>query len=395
MHVAIVGGGGTGAAILHDLTQRGFRCTLLERGELTSGTTGRHHGQLHSGARYAVGDVEIARECMEEVTILRRIAAESIEMNYGLFIALDDDDVDYSPEFERACSDAGIPNRRLSTSDALRHEPGINPRTRHAVMVPDGTIDAYRLPLQFFATARSGGATIRTFCEAIGIDSANGRVSGVTVRDHRTGRDERIAADIVINAAGPWAGAVAALAGVDLPITPAPGTMVAVKGRLCNMVVSHLHPPGDGDIIVPQRNLSIVGSTQWEVDDPDAIRTPPDDIHRLLDRACDLVPAFADAEYHAAWTAARPLSGRADAGGRQLSRNFQVITHAGEGSDDVAGFFSVTGGKATVLRAMGEAVADQVCRYAGLSIAGRTADTPLLAHRDFWRQTGRVGEPVA
>lgn len=73
-HVLVIGGGGTGAAIIHDLMRRGYRATLVERGELTSGTTGRHHGQLHSGARYAVGDREIARECMEEVRILRKIA---------------------------------------------------------------------------------------------------------------------------------------------------------------------------------------------------------------------------------------------------------------------------------------------------------------------------------
>jgi glycerol-3-phosphate dehydrogenase len=50
-HVVIVGGGGTGAALAHDLVLRGFGVTLVERGEITSGTTGRHHGLLHSGAR--------------------------------------------------------------------------------------------------------------------------------------------------------------------------------------------------------------------------------------------------------------------------------------------------------------------------------------------------------
>ena len=50
-HVLIVGGGGTGGALAHDLTLRGIRVTLVERGEVTSGTTGRHHGLLHSGAR--------------------------------------------------------------------------------------------------------------------------------------------------------------------------------------------------------------------------------------------------------------------------------------------------------------------------------------------------------
>ena len=63
-HILIVGGGGTGGALAHDLSLRGLRVTLVERGELTSGTTGRHHGMLHSGGRYAVGDRESAVECM-------------------------------------------------------------------------------------------------------------------------------------------------------------------------------------------------------------------------------------------------------------------------------------------------------------------------------------------
>ena len=50
-HVLIIGGGGTGGALAHDLALRGLRVTLVERGEITSGTTGRHHGLLHSGAR--------------------------------------------------------------------------------------------------------------------------------------------------------------------------------------------------------------------------------------------------------------------------------------------------------------------------------------------------------
>src|SRR6266536_4381753 len=72
-HVLIIGGGGTGGALAHDLTLRGLRVTLVERGELTSGTTGRHHGLLHSGARYAVGDPESATECIQENRILRTI----------------------------------------------------------------------------------------------------------------------------------------------------------------------------------------------------------------------------------------------------------------------------------------------------------------------------------
>jgi len=380
----VIGGGGTGAAILHDLTQRGFGATLFERGELTSGTTGRHHGQLHSGARYAVGDVEIARECMNEVNILRRIAPESIEMNYGLFLALTEEDAAFAERFIPACGEAGISTRRVTTEQALRYEPRINPNARFAVVVPDGTLDAYRLPLQFFASARAGGAVVRPFCEVKEIRSRQGQVTGVTVHDHRTGGDEFHPAQVVINAAGPWAGQVAAKAGVDLPITPAPGTMVAVKGRLCNMVVSHLHPSHDGDIVVPQRGLSIIGSTQWETDDPDAVRTPAADVEWLLARANDLIPGFSGEVLHAAWTAVRPLSGSAETDGRGLSRDFDVLSHAAAG---VRGFYSVTGGKATVLRAMGEAVADTLCDDLQLQIPGRTATTPLRPHRDYFRRS--------
>jgi glycerol-3-phosphate dehydrogenase len=78
IRACIIGGGGTGAALAWDLAQRGFAVSLFEKGELCSGTTGRHHGQLHCGARYATGDRNIARECYAETLILRRIAREAI-----------------------------------------------------------------------------------------------------------------------------------------------------------------------------------------------------------------------------------------------------------------------------------------------------------------------------
>src|SRR5919109_2748867 len=107
--VAIVGGGGTGGALAHDLALRGLRVTLLERGELTSGTTGRHHGLLHSGARYAVADAESAVECITENRILRRIAPGSFEENGGLFVALTDEDMGFFPWFLAGRAPCGIP----------------------------------------------------------------------------------------------------------------------------------------------------------------------------------------------------------------------------------------------------------------------------------------------
>ena len=116
-HVLIVGGGGTGGALAHDLALRGVKVTLVERGEFTSGTTGRHHGLLHSGARYAVNDQESAIECIEENRILRTIAPGSFEENDGLFVAVTDEDMEYLPAFLEGCAATGIP-------DAAAHARG-------------------------------------------------------------------------------------------------------------------------------------------------------------------------------------------------------------------------------------------------------------------------------
>ena len=383
--VCVIGGGGTGAALAYDLCLRGFSVTLLEKGELTSGTTGRHHGQLHSGARYAVGDRAIARECMEETLILRRIAPEAIEYNGGVFVAVDDDDADYAPSFVSACLEAGIPAREVPVSEARSWEPAINPAARRTVWVPDGAFDAFRMPLAFFAAARRLGATIRPFTEAVAVDVVAGRARAVIARPVATGRDERVECDYVVSATGAWAGIVGRMAGFDAPITPAPGTMVAVRGRISDMVLSRLSPPGDGDIIVPQRGLSIIGTTQRVVDDPDCVLPNDDDVEFLLRRADELAPGFSSRAVHAVWAAARPLAGRSSGDGRSLSRDFMVLDHAPPGAaPGSAGMATLIGGKATVLRAMAEKAADHVCEALGVAEPCRTRDYVLPSWRDYY-----------
>jgi glycerol-3-phosphate dehydrogenase len=385
--VIVVGGGGTGGALAHDLVLRGLRVTLAERGELTSGTTGRHHGLLHSGARYAVNDPESALECIAENRILRRIAPGSFEENGGLFVALSDEDMDYLPRFLAGCAACGIPTRQLTSAAALDLEPGLHPGLRAAVLVPDATMDAMRLPLRFFATAQRNGALLRPFTEVTGLLTAGRRVRGVAVRDHLTGADAELDADLVVNATGPWCERLAATAGTSVPVQPSPGVLLALQGRLCELVVNRLHPAGDGDIVVPQRRLSIVGTSAWTVDDPDDLAVPEDHVQAMFREGARLVPAVAKASERAAWSAARPLVGAAGGGGgRELSRTFKCFDHAA--TDQVEGFVTITGGKATTLRAMAEAAADLVCAKLGVDAACRTRDTVLLSHADYF--TGRA-----
>ena len=90
--VLVIGGGATGLGIAWDLALRGISVILVEMGDLSSGTSGRYHGLLHSGARYVVSDPETARECMKENAILRRIVSRAIDETGGLFVLAPGDD---------------------------------------------------------------------------------------------------------------------------------------------------------------------------------------------------------------------------------------------------------------------------------------------------------------
>jgi len=388
-HILIIGGG-TGGALAHDLTLRGFRVTLVERGQLLSGTTGRHHGLLHSGARYALHDVETARECYEENQIIKKIAPGALEPNGGLFVALTDSDLDQWDPFINRCDSAGIPTETLTAAQALELEPGLFPDLKGAVRVPDATMDAWRMPMQFFATALSNGACIRTFSEVQKILLSGRSVVGAKVFDHRTNRTETIGADIVANAAGPWAGQVAAMAGLKIPLQPAPGIMVSVAKRLTQMVINRLQPAGEGDIIVPQRNMSIIGTTAWLADDPDDVHIPPDHVTRMIELGGKLVPGVKTFSPHAVWHASRPLVNTEDEPNpMRISRNFTCIDH--KARDGVEGLVTLIGGKATTMRAMAEKAADVICRKLARNRPCHTHDMPLLPYRDYYHQLRTAG----
>jgi glycerol-3-phosphate dehydrogenase len=380
--VCIIGGGGTGIAAAYDLALNGIPVVLVERGEFTSGTTGRHHGQLHSGARYAVGDRDIAAECMRESRILRRIAPQTVEYNGGFFVALEESDEEYAESFIPACAEAGIPTRRLSGDEARELEPSLSRNVRMAVEVPDGSIDAYRLPMSFLASALHLGAEARRFTRVEEIRKTADGGFAVALRDLASGRAVSLEASAVLNAGGPWAGKIAALAGCSVKITPAPGTMIAVAGRMCDRVISRLRPPGDGDILVPHRRQTIIGTTEWTTSDPESLLPRREDFEFLMSEGEKMIPGYVTGKRVSAWAAARPLAGdeRDEAGGaRALSRDFELRHHDDE---DVPGFFSSLGGKATVLRAMGAEAADAILLFLGKKRVKSSADYPLRSWRE-------------
>lgn len=372
-HVVVIGAGSTGAAIAHDLALRGLRVTLVERFGPAAGTTGHNQAQLHSGARYAVSDPESARECAEENIILRKIMPDSLELNDGFFIALNEEHLGYRESFLEACARCEIPTEEISPSEALKLEPGLNPDLLAAIRIRDGVFDPYRFTLSFIATARRNGAIFLPFTDVIGV-----RPGQVTLHRRDSGEDIVVGSDAIINAAGPWAPHIAEMAGVSLALEPSAGVMATLGKRLCNMVINLLALPGDGDIIVPQRNTSILGTTSWMVDDPEDIPIPPDHVHRLLELAEWMIPGARRVPVRGVMAAARPLIKDPGGQGRAATRGFRCYDHA---QDGVPGFFSIIGGKTTTARHMAEKMSDLVCATLGITTPTQTRTTPLASYR--------------
>jgi glycerol-3-phosphate dehydrogenase len=381
-HAIVIGAGFTGVAVAYDLAQRGFDVTVLERGPLVNGTSGRTHGLLHSGARYAVDDQESAIECIDENLILRKIVPQVIEPNGGLFVGLNDSDMSYRETFIQGCADCHIPIEELTPEQSLLLEPNLNPNLMTAFKVPDGTFDPLRLAMAFAASANAYGAEFHLFCEVKDfILDGLGNVKGVKYKDRSANKGKEIRADIVVNAAGVWAGEVAGLAGnINLPIKPTPGVMVAYNQRLCQRVINRLNEPGDGDIIVPQRQMITVGTTSFEADNLDYITVFPDQVELMFERGCELIPAIKSTKERGAFMASRPLL---DSGtkGRSLTRTFKCFDH--KEVDNVDGMVTITGGKATTMRLMAEKTADIVCQKLGINVSCQTAEIPVLSYRKF------------
>lgn len=110
--VVIIGGGATGCGLAWDLSLRGLSVALVEKGDLASGTTGRFHGLLHSGARYVVSDPVTAGECYKESAILRRIVKSAIDETGGLFVFGDEDDPRYLEQWLKDAERRAFPSRR-------------------------------------------------------------------------------------------------------------------------------------------------------------------------------------------------------------------------------------------------------------------------------------------
>jgi glycerol-3-phosphate dehydrogenase len=331
-----------------------------------------------------VKDPKAAVECIRENRIVRRIASDCVEDTGGLFVTTPWDDPDYADRFASACAQTGVPCEEIEVGEALQREPRLNPAITRAFVVPDAAVDAWKLVWANARAAAEHGARVLPYHRVVSVLRAGDTVTGAVAVDEANGDDVTIHASMTVNATGAWAGRLAAMAGIEgVEVVPGKGIMIAMNHRLVQTVVNRCAMPGDGDILVPIRTVSVMGTTDSRIADPDEPVVTQAEVDQMLEQGERLVPGFRRARALRVWAGVRPLfedRKQAEGDTRDITRAHTLLDHLER--DGVHGFVTITGGKATTYRLMAEETVDLVARRLGNREPCRTADEPLPGSGD-------------
>ena len=308
--VVIIGGGVTGASLAFHLARLGVRrVVLLERKFLAAGGTGRSIGII----RQLYPNPETCHMVLRSLRVFQRfgelVGGESGYVGCGALIGV-------SPGLRQAIErslriqrDVGITAELLEPDDLARIEPRIDPSGLGAVLYEpeSGYGDPTAVTLGYAAAARRLGATIEQTATVTGIQVEDDRVAGVS-----TATGEIIESRVVVNAAGLWAGAVAALAGLTLPIVVGRHPVFIVKrGPAFGPAHAVYLDLAGGTYVRPETgDLTLTGSlTEDETRhplDPDLLGSEAgfEEAAVALERTSQALPALADAHYRGGYVGA-------------------------------------------------------------------------------------------
>ncbi len=234
--VVVVGGGIIGCAVARELAHRGARVLVLERGEAGAEATRAAAGMVAPQAEadgpgpvLALGVLSRARYAGWVETL----AAESgIDVEYRsdgiVYVALTAADARVLTRRARWQRAAGLRVERLAPAAARRLVPPLTRRVVAALHFPDDhRVNNERLGMAVALAARRAGAQIRERVAVVAVRARRGRVVGVDTADGT------IAAPVVVNAAGAWAGRLELPPGTTAPpVFPVRGQMLVLRGAL-------------------------------------------------------------------------------------------------------------------------------------------------------------------
>ncbi len=215
--VVVIGGGINGCSIAYHLAKRGVkRISLLEKRHIAGGPTGRSSGVIRQ--HYTIET--LARMATDSLRIFRNFAGEfggsAGFVQTGAVFVVSGANAAALQKTVSMHQRIGIRTSVLSPGDLYKLEPNLFAEDLACgAYEPDsGYADPALAANSICEAARSQGVEVLQRCPAVGMRVENGEIRGV-----RTIHEE-IETNAVINVAGPWGSEIAAMAGVEIPITP-------------------------------------------------------------------------------------------------------------------------------------------------------------------------------
>ncbi|WP_328456678.1 NAD(P)/FAD-dependent oxidoreductase [Amycolatopsis sp. NBC_00438] len=319
--VVVLGAGVVGAACARELSLAGFDVVVVDRGRPAGGTTSHGEGNVlvsdkAPGAELALAQLSgrlwprvIAAIAAEDP---RAAAAAEFDAKGGIVVATTPAGATALTAFAEAQSAAGVVTKSLSAAEVAALEPALTRSVVAAVHYPeDAQVQPAGAALALLGSALAHGARLRPDTEVIGAVVTGGRITGVRVPG------EVLDADVVVNAAGPWAGIVSARLGAPIAVRPRRGEVLVTTPM--PGVVRHKVYDADyvGAVGADSGELQtsavvestrggtvLIGSSRRQVGFDDALR--PDVLGAIAAKALRLFPALADAAVMRAYGGFRP-----------------------------------------------------------------------------------------
>ncbi|HZX58505.1 MAG TPA: glycerol-3-phosphate dehydrogenase/oxidase [Mucilaginibacter sp.] len=384
----IVGGGATGLGTALDAASRGYRTLLLEQADFAKGTSSRSTKLVHGGVRYlAQGNIGLVREALYERGLLLKNAPHLVKnisfiipnyhwwerLFYGIGLGLYDL-LSGKLSFGKT--------KHLSKKETLNRLPGINPKGLYGgVVYHDGQFDDARLAVNLAQTCLEQGTAVLNYFKVTGLFKNNQKnVSGVTAIDVETSKIYQLKAKVVINATGVFVD--------DLLQMDSPGKKPLVRpSQGVHLVLDRSFMPSDDALMIPEtedgrvlfavpwHDKLVIGTTDTPLDE---YRIEPmassSEVDFILDTAAEYltkVPKRKDVL--SVFAGLRPLAAPQDESSatKEISRSHKIIVSA-------SGLITVTGGKWTTYRKMGQDAVDKAIQIGNLNpVTCKTSELPI------------------
>ncbi|AXQ58673.1 glycerol-3-phosphate dehydrogenase/oxidase [Streptomyces albidoflavus] len=388
--VLVVGGGVTGAYAVLDAVSRGLRAALVEKDDFASGTSSKSSKMVHGGLRYIEqGNVNLVRHSLLERHRFRRNAPHLVHRLPFLFPVLEKEgvfDARLAKGFEGLLWTydlvggwrIGKLHQRLTVPEVLAQAPTLRAENlKGGLMYFDARTDDARLVLTLVRTAAALGATVLNGAKVDSLLTRSGRVCGARVA---TGEGEtlEVRARTVVNATGVWTDQVDSMAdeGHRPQVRPAKGVHIVVPWEKVRINCTVTVPiPGRARRATCTRwgNAVVLGTTDEDYQgSADDVHCTRQEMEFLLEGANTAFEGkLGPQDVVGSIGGLRPLVGGKEGATLDMRRDHHITVGA-------SGMVTVTGGKLTTSRHMGELVVDKVMALLGRKGRSRTANLPLL-----------------